>query len=64
MKKNWENLIKQMKKLGITDKATCLLVMGRIKTTKQYQQMMDYLTKQKNLTKAMITDKAIAISKN
>ena len=64
MEEMWKNLVQQLFKINITDKATCLLVMGRIKTQEQYQQMMDYLTQNKNLTEAEVTNKAIEISEN
>ena len=63
-KEMWSNLMQQLLKINIRDKATCLLVMGRIKTQEQYQQMMNYLTQNKNLTEEQITNKAIEISKN
>ena len=63
-RKMMDNLMQLLIKNNITDKATCLLVMGRIKTQEQYQQMMNYLTQEKNLTEEQVTNKAIEISKN
>ena len=63
-KEMWSNLMQQLLKINIRDKATCLLVMGRIKTQEQYQQMMKYLSQNKNLTEEQITNKAKEISKN
>lgn len=59
-----DKIMKQLINLNITDKATCLTVLGRIKTKKQYKQMMNYLKTIKNPSEEMITNKAIEISKS
>ena len=59
-----DNLMNQLIKINITDRATCLTILARIKNEKQYRQMMIFLTKTKNLTEEQATNKAIEISKN
>ena len=59
-----DNLMAQLVKMSIKDRATCLTVLGRIKTENQYHQMMKYLQQEKNLTKMQIVNKAIEITKN